>query len=51
MCHASNRKPLQAEDIWDLPPDDKVGRVSEKFVRIWDEELEKPEGPSLVSPY
>lgn len=43
------RKPLQMEDIWELPPGDKVGRVSERFEKIWDDELSKPKGPSLVN--
>lgn len=42
------RKPLQMEDIWELPPGDKVGRVSETFEGIWDKELNNPQGPSLV---
>ena len=37
------------EDIWELPPGDKVGKVSEKFEDIWEKELSNPSGPSLVS--
>ena len=37
------------EDIWELPPGDKVGRVSERFEKIWDDELNRPKGPSLVN--
>ena len=43
------RSPLQFEDIWDLPPDDQVDRLSATFRPIWQEQLHRREGPSLVS--
>ena len=45
------RAPLQFEDIWQLPPDDKVASVSIRFEKAWDEELQKRGNPSLVSPF
>ena len=45
------RRPLQFEDIWELPPDDRVSKVSSDFEQVWQEELSRPEGPSLVRIY
>lgn len=41
------RKPLELEDIWDLPPGDRIESVCNKFESFWAEELRKPH-PSLV---
>ena len=43
------RSPLQFEDIWDLPPDDQVDRLSATFRPIWQEQLHRHSAPSLVS--
>lgn len=42
------KQPLDAEDIFGLAPDDKMEVVSKDFRAQWEEELEKPNGPSLV---
>lgn len=41
------RKPLQTEDMWDLPPGDKAKKVTSDFDKNWQEELKRPK-PSLV---
>ena len=41
------RKPLQTEDMWDLPPGDKAKKVTSDFDINWQEELKRPK-PSLV---
>lgn len=43
------RAPLQFEDIWDLPPDDRVDVLAKRFRPIWKEQLGRRGGPSLVS--
>ncbi|KAL3160420.1 hypothetical protein ABBQ32_010743 [Trebouxia sp. C0010 RCD-2024] len=43
------RAPLQFEDIWDLPPDDRVDVLAKRFRPIWKEQLERRGGPSLTS--
>ena len=40
--------PLEAEDIFDLGPDDQVETVSRDFEVHWGDEMKKPKGPSLV---
>ena len=42
------KEPLQAEDVFDLAADDQVETVSKDFEAHWNEEMEKPNGPSLV---
>lgn len=42
------RAPLQFEDIWELPPDDRVGHLAGRFRPIWQEQLKRRDGPSLV---
>ena len=44
------RAPLQFEDIWELPPDDRVDQLAKRFRPIWQEQLERRGGPSLVRP-
>ena len=44
---AARRKPLQFEDIWELPEGDKVEHITAEFERHWAEEMQKPQ-PSLV---
>jgi hypothetical protein len=46
---APRRTPLQFEDMWQLPPQDKVGGLSQRFERAWHKELQKAK-PSLVRP-
>jgi len=41
------RKPLQFEDIWELPEGDKVENITAKFEKSWEQEMQKPV-PSLV---
>ena len=41
------RKPLQNEDMWDLPPKDQSKQVTSDFDKNWQEELKRPH-PSLV---
>ena len=52
MCERSVnvqcRAPLQFEDIWELPSDDKVGHLANRFRPIWKEQLARRGGPSLV---
>ncbi len=43
------RKPLQFEDIWELPEGDKVENITAKFEKSWEQEMQKPV-PSLVRP-
>ena len=43
-----HKQPLEAEDIFGLAPDDRVEAVSKDFRAQWHQELEKPQGPSLV---
>lgn len=42
------KQPLEAEDIFGLAPDDKVESVAKDFRAQWQQELQKPNGPSLV---
>jgi hypothetical protein len=42
------RKPLQFEDMWKLPPQDRVENLAQNFERAWQKELTK-KNPSLVS--
>ncbi|KAK9802963.1 hypothetical protein WJX72_012534 [[Myrmecia] bisecta] len=42
------KQPLQFDNIWDLPPDDRVESVAAKFERFWDQEKQKGEGASLT---
>ena len=41
------RKPLQFEDMWKLPHQDRVANLSRQFEQVWDQEVKKPK-PSLV---
>ena len=41
------RKPLQFEDIWELPEGDKVENITARFEHHWAEEMRKRQ-PSLV---
>ena len=48
-ARAARRKPLQFEDIWELPAGDKVENITTKFEQSWEQEMQKPM-PSLVRP-
>jgi len=41
------RKPLQFEDMWKLPPQDRVANLAKRFEDIWGKEQQKAK-PSLV---
>lgn len=43
----ARRKPLQFEDIWELPEGDKVENITARFEHHWAEEMRKRK-PSLV---
>lgn len=43
------RKPLQFEDMWRLPPQDRVANLAQRFETVWDKEQQKAK-PSLVRP-
>lgn len=42
------RAPLQLADIWELPPDDRVGHLAGRFRPVWADEQQRRGGPSLV---
>ncbi len=42
-----SRKPLQFEDMWRLPPQDRVANLAQRFETVWDKEQQKAK-PSLV---
>ena len=42
------RKPLQFEDMWRLPPQDRVANLAQRFETVWEKEQQKAK-PSLVS--
>ena len=42
-----SRKPLQFEDMWKLPPQDRVANLAERFEDVWAKEQQKAK-PSLV---
>ena len=42
-----SRKPLQFEDMWKLPPQDRVANLAERFENVWEKEQQKAK-PSLV---
>ena len=44
---ALSRKPLQFEDMWRLPPQDRVANLAQRFETVWDKEQQKAK-PSLV---
>ena len=44
------RKPLQFEDMWRLPPQDRVANLAQRFETVWDKEQQKAK-PSLVCCY
>ena len=41
------RKPLQFEDMWRLPPQDRVANLAQRFETVWEKEQQKAK-PSLV---
>ncbi len=41
------RKPLQFDDIWELPAFDKVENITANFEKYWQQEMQKQK-PSLV---
>ena len=41
------RTPLQFEDMWQLPPQDKVDLLASKFEAAWEKQLTRSK-PSLV---
>ncbi|CAK0780401.1 hypothetical protein CVIRNUC_005040 [Coccomyxa viridis] len=41
------KKPLQFEDMWKLPHQDRVSNLSRQFEQVWDQEVKKPK-PSLM---
>ena len=41
------RHPLQFEDVWDLPPDDRIPKLHDAFQEHWDAQLPRGQ-PSLV---
>ena len=43
------RHPLQFEDVWDLPPYDKIPKLHASFQEHWDAQLPRGQ-PSLVRP-
>ncbi|KAK9792737.1 hypothetical protein WJX73_001757, partial [Symbiochloris irregularis] len=47
LMRTGYKNPLQFEDVWQLPPSDRMSALAPPFGRYWADEVKKSGGPSL----